>query len=292
MIAWMAGEGAAVVLRFLLYADLLLLAGLVLCGGRTAPLVAPRRSVVALAVAGLLLTIAQFAAACLAMVGGDIALLDGEMVRFIAFETSMGLASLTRAGLLALLALLAVLAGFAVTAPLLLSALAAAALATLAWAGHAGAGEGVPGLIHRIADIAHLLAAAVWVGTLALLLMAITNRAVPRASLASALQRFSLVGTVVVALLIVTGLINVWAIAGIDIANLVGTDYGRVLLVKLLLFAAMLGFAALNRWRYTPMLMQDHDAPVAPLRRSLSLELSLALAVLAAVALLGTLSPN
>jgi copper resistance protein D len=289
MIAWMAGEGAAVVLRFLLYADLLLLAGLVLCGGRTAPLVAPRRGVVALAVAGLLLTIAQFAAACLAMVGGDIALLDGEMVRFIAFETSMGLASLTRAGLLALLA---VLAGFAVTAPLLLSALAAAALATLAWAGHAGAGEGVPGLIHRIADIAHLLAAAIWIGTLALLLMAITNRAVPRASLASALQRFSLVGTIVVALLIVTGLINVWAIAGIDIANLVATDYGRVLLVKLLLFAAMLAFAALNRWRYTPMLMRDHDAPVAPLRRSLSLELSLALAVLAAVALLGTLSPN
>jgi copper resistance protein D len=289
MIAWMAGEGAAVVLRFLLYTDLLVLAGLVLCGGRTAPLVAPRRSVVALAVAGMLLTIAQFAAACLAMVGGDIALLDGEMVRFITFETSMGLASLTRAGLLALLA---VLAGFAVTVPLLLSALAAAALATLAWAGHAGAGEGVPGLIHRIADIAHLLAAAIWIGTLALLLMAITNRAVPRASLASALQRFSLVGTIVVALLIVTGLINLWAIAGIDIANLVATDYGRVLLVKLLLFAAMLGFAALNRWRYTPMLMQDHNAPVAPLRRSLSLELSLALAVLAAVALLGTLSPN
>jgi copper resistance protein D len=289
MIAWMAGEGAAVVLRFLLYADLLLLAGLVLCGGRTAPLVAPKRSVVALAVAGLLLTIAQFTAACLAMVGGDVALLDGEMIRFIAFETSMGLASLTRVGLLALLA---VLAGFVVKPPLLLSALAAAALATLAWVGHAGAGEGVPGLIHRLADIAHLLAAAIWIGTLALLLMSITDPAVPRASLASALQRFSIVGTIVVALLIGTGLVNVWAIAGIDIANLVTTDYGRVLLVKLLLFAGMLAFAALNRWRYTPMLMRDRAASAAPLRRSLSLELSLALALLAAVALLGTLSPS
>jgi copper resistance protein D len=289
MIAWMASDGAAVFLRFLLYADLLLLAGLILGGGRTAPLVAPRRSVVALAVVGLLLTIAQFAAACLAMVGGDMASLDGEMIRFIAFETSMGLASLTRMGLLAVLA---VLAGFAATAPLLLSALAASALATLAWVGHAGAGEGVSGLVHRFADIVHLLAAAIWIGTLALLLMSITNPAMPRASLASALQRFSFVGTIVVALLIVTGLVNVWAIAGIDIASLVTTDYGRVLLVKLLLFAGMLAFAALNRWRYTPMLMRDHDASAAPLRRSLSLELSLALAVLAAVALLGTLSPS
>jgi copper resistance protein D len=98
MIAWAAGDGVVVALRFLLYIDLLLLAGLVLCGGRTVPLVASRRSVVALALLGLLLTLAQFAAACLAMVGGDTALLDAEMVRFIAFETSMGLASLTRGG--------------------------------------------------------------------------------------------------------------------------------------------------------------------------------------------------
>lgn len=191
-----------------------------------------------------------------------------------------------------MLALLAVFVGLAVTAPLFHSALAAAALATLAWAGHAGAGEGVSGLVHRLADIVHLLAAAIWIGTLVLLLMSIRNRAVSRASLASALQRFSVVGTIVVALLIGTGLVNVWAIAGIDIASLVTTDYGLVLLVKLLLFAGMLAFAALNRWRYTPMLMRDHGAPAAPLRRSLSQELSLALAVLAAVALLGTLSPS
>jgi copper resistance protein D len=178
-----------------------------------------------------------------------------------------------------------------VAAPLVLSALAAAAVATLAWAGHAGAGEGGLGLAHRTADIVHLLAAAIWIGTLALLLMAIPNRAVSRACLASALQRFSYVGTIVVGLLIVTGLISLWAIAGLDIPRLLSTDYGRILLVKLVLFAAMLAFAALNRWRYTPMLMRDLSAPAAPLQRSLSLELSLALAVLAAVAVLGTLSP-
>ncbi|MFN3945772.1 MAG: copper homeostasis membrane protein CopD [Allosphingosinicella sp.] len=289
MIAWGAGEGVLIALRFLVYADLLLLAGLVLCGGRTAPQAAPSRGVVALAAAGLLLTIAQFAAACLLMVGGDVALLDTETVRFIALETGTGLSSLARVGLLALLA---VLAGRDIPVPLLHSAVAVAALATLAWSGHAGAGEGAQALVHRIADVIHLLAAAIWIGTLVLLLVSIRNPAVSRASLAAALQRFSIVGTIVVALLIVTGLVNLWAIAGLDASSLVTTDYGRVLLAKLLLFAAMLGFAALNRWRYTPMLVRQRDAPTAPLRRSLGMEMSLALAVLAAVALLGTLSPG
>ena len=286
MIAWAAGDGATVALRFLLYVDLLLLAGLTLCGGRTAPVSARRRTLIALAAFGLLLTIMQFAASCLAMVGGDAASLDREMVRFIAFETGMGLASLSRIGLLAL-TLLAVSTG---SVTLVSPALAVGALATFAWSGHAGAAEGMSGLAHRIADIIHLLAAAIWIGTLSLLITSVRAPMVPRTALVATLRRFALVGTVVVGLLVVTGLINLWAIAGLDVGGLLALEYGRVLLVKLALFGAMLAVAALNRWRYTPALLGG--ATATPLRRSLSLELSAGMAVLAAVALLGTVSPN
>ena len=65
---------------------------------------------------------------------------------------------------------------------------------------------------------------------------------------------------------------------------------------ELLLFAAMLVLAGLNRWRLTPALgvAVHNDNPasaLAGLRRSLLAEGSAALAILAVVAWLGTLEP-
>jgi putative copper resistance protein D len=170
-------------------------------------------------------------------------------------------------------------------------------LASIALTGHAGSDDGTAGLRHRIADAFHLVAAGVWIGALVvfarLVMMALRKlRDDDLRALHHALSRFSSVGTVVVAILILTGLIN----PGFFSSSL-KTTYTQVLLVKLAMFVAMLLLAAANRFWLTPRLAATLDSAsglesaVAALRLSLLTETALAVLVLAAVAWLGTLSP-
>ena len=290
MLEWAAGEGMAVALRFFVYLDLLLLAGLLLCARRIVPGDVSARWVAGLALAGAIFSAAQLVTTALAMTGGDVAVLDAEMLRFIVIETAAGLSGIARVFLLAVLAIAAI---YASAARLLHLLLAIAALAALAWTGHAGASEGSIGTIHRMSDILHLIAAAAWLGTLALLLRALTRSGVPTIELIAALRRFATVGSLIVGALIVTGIVNLWAIAGIDaLPELAASAYGRTLMLKLALFAAMLGFAALNRWRLVPRLKSAPQATTCGLRTSVALEAVLAISVVIAVALLGTLAPG
>ena len=75
------------------------------------------------------------------------------------------------------------------------------------------------------------------------------------------------------------------------------TTYGRLLLAKLALFGAMLGLAAINRWRLTPALAAaGSDAGAWPaerrIRLSIMLETTAAILILVLVAWLGTLDPG
>ncbi|MDP9086357.1 MAG: CopD family protein, partial [Pseudomonadota bacterium] len=72
--------------------------------------------------------------------------------------------------------------------------------------------------------------------------------------------------------------------------------YGQLLVTKILLFGAMLALAALNRFRLTPrfeqaMASDDHVSAMGALRLSLSFETGCVIAILALVAMLGTLAP-
>lgn len=277
-------------LRFLVYLDLVLLAGLTLCARRTVPFGMSERKISALAGAGAMLTVAQFAATALAMTGGDTAMLDREMLRYLAVQTPMGISSITR---FVLLALIAVVAISSLRARSTIPLLAVAALATLAWSGHAGASDGGIGILHRAADIVHLVAASAWLGTLVLLLLAITRLGTPTTELITALRRFAVTGTLIVGALILSGVVNLSAIVGFEaLPALAATEYGRTLILKLLLFAAMLGFAAYNRWRLTPRLERSRDGSVLSLRASVSLEAAAAVGVILTVAFLGTQSPT
>jgi copper resistance protein D len=101
----------------------------------------------------------------------------------------------------------------------------------------------------------------------------------------------------VVSVLVLSGLINAWVLIGPEHAlEAFGQVYGQVLIIKLVLVAAMLGFAAWNRWKLTPLLRQaiagsGEDTAVRRLRLSVGAETALAVVVLALVALLGTLEP-
>lgn len=167
----------------------------------------------------------------------------------------------------------------------------AAALATCAWTGHAGASEGSLGSLHRLADIIHLLAAATWLGALVLLLAAALSPA-EGAKLEMRLRGFATTGTVIVAMLVLSGAYNTLATTGFTFdPTLVTRGWGVILAVKLGLFAGMLALAGFNRWRLVPALAASHPAASQTLRRSLALECALGFAIVALVAVLGTLDP-
>lgn len=227
--------------------------------------------------------------------------LNLEALRAVGFGMDIGKAALVRAAaaILAMALLALVPAGRVIW--IATAFVGAVATASLAWMGHAAAGEGISGSVHRISDIVHVLAAGAWMGALFGFLQLLMVR--PRTSgecgaVHSALHRFSGTGSLLVALLVVTGLVNSWMLVGPDkIAALWMTPYGQLLTLKLALFAAMLGLAAVNRFRHTPALGQVVDAAerapqaLARLRRSISWETAFGAAILFLVAWFGTMEP-
>jgi putative copper resistance protein D len=173
--------------------------------------------------------------------------------------------------------------------------LGAGLLASFAWTGHGAMDDGGAGLIHRLADILHLLAAGAWVGALALFAACLGSSALrgnPSAieGLTHALRRFSGTGSICVAALVATGLVNSLFLVGLNhLGEAASTPYGQALIVKLALFAGMILLAALNRFLLAPRL--EARGQLAGLRWSIGVETLLALVVLGVVAWLGILPP-
>lgn len=187
------------------------------------------------------------------------------------------------------------------TALLFLSALLTAAIA---WMGHAAATTGGIGVIHLIGDAVHLLAAMAWLGALlplALFLATVRKSLNPvLASVAPRIvRRFSIMGLISVAAILVSGTINTWLLAG-TVPALLGTPYGQWLILKILFFIAMVGVAAVNRLRLTPRLshkVNGNEARVSRnavgmLKRNALIEAGFGIAIVLIVGLLGTLPPG
>lgn len=176
---------------------------------------------------------------------------------------------------------------------LLQIAAAAGLIALMALVGHAGATPGAAGDVHLASDMMHLLAAGAWLGGLPALamLLALARRSGPAAQAIATrtTQRFSLLGIVCVAILMVTGIVNSWNLLG-GPRDLVTTDYGRLVLLKIGLFAAMIGIAAVNRFHFTPQL--PALGALWALQRNSLAETGFGLCVLLFVGALGTLSPS
>ncbi len=166
------------------------------------------------------------------------------------------------------------------------------ALASLAWGGHGAAGS----WLQLGADIAHLLAAGVWIGALiAMVWLAWRPReAADLWRLHRVLRGFSGTGTAVVGVLIVTGIVNLIGVTG---GVLPGVLYGTLILAKVALFGLMLGLAAAHRWRLVPgfetaMAEGDSARALGQLRTSLAIEAGIGASILLIVAWLGTLDPS
>ncbi len=297
-----------IAVRFALYGVLSGLFGLSafslygLRGGERREALALKPWLVGSAVFGLLLSAVALALLAASMAGTPPWPIDREAIGMLLSGSATGTAWEARMVALAVAALVALVAAGRLSRLGLVALASGVALATLAWAGHGAMDEGAIGWAHLIADILHLLAAGVWVGAL-LGLILLVMRPAPRIDAAHlalthrALNGFGTVGTIVVATLVVTGLVNAWLLVGPgNVAALGATLYGRLLLAKLALFAAMLGLAGLNRFRLTPRFQAsiaaaEYRGALGALRRSLAVETACIVAILALVAWLGTLEP-
>ncbi|MGQ2931475.1 MAG: copper homeostasis membrane protein CopD [Sphingopyxis sp.] len=298
--------------RFALYADLMLLTGLAAFplhafdrAERHIPalLAIVRRPQPWLCAFGLLVSAAGMVILTADMQGVQPDAVDPAMLLGIIGETGVGAAWTCRmVALLLAAAALWRLASHPVIAAWAVATTGAIALATLAWSGHAAASEGLAGTIHRASDALHVVAAAIWIGAIAAFLLLLRPRhgAVPPeyATLAArGLDRFARTGTLCVLVIAATGLVNAQAIVGIaNVGQALASPYGQWMLAKLLLFAAMLGLAAANRWRLTPALrtalVEGEAAPaIGAIRRSLAAEILAGLAILALIGWLGLLDP-
>ena len=299
-------------IRFALYVDLMLLFGLPLFGlyalrgaerlhGKVLPL---RALAIWLSLTALGLSVLSIIAMTASMAGVALTEIDRASVNMMISETPMGYAWQTRIAALLMTLTIAIVMGGRKTPTwlVLVSMGSTVALGSLAWTGHGAASEGVAGARHLIADIVHLIAAGAWIGALAAL-GALLFR--PARTMSDehirlthrALEGFSLVGTIIVALIVLSGLVNSWMLVGPQhLLSMASTLYGQVLIAKLVLFGAMLGLAAANRFRLTPAFdkaIKDGGTlpTISRLRMSVTYEMSAALIILGLVAWLGTLEP-
>jgi putative copper resistance protein D len=176
----------------------------------------------------------------------------------------------------------------------IMTLIAAALAASLAWAGHGQDG----GTWHLLADAIHLFTAGVWpmgLAPFALILFQLRkiSAAARRPIIAALTFRFSAVSMAAVALLMASGVINGLYMVG-GVGGLVGTGYGRVLIVKSALFIAMLAIAAVNLIRLKPRLarVETADASAGMMRWNVMGELSLGLIVVVLTAALGLMTPG
>ncbi|MGD9769441.1 MAG: copper resistance CopC/CopD family protein [Pseudolabrys sp.] len=148
----------------------------------------------------------------------------------------------------------------------------------LSLSGHASNAE--PRVISRPAVFLHAVCMTFWVGSLLPLWTALRGEGRDGETLA----RFSRAIPVPLTLLAASGLWLAYAQLG-RVDALWTTDYGLVLLGKLVLVVLLLVMAAANRYRFVPRLRAEGAAAAPPLRRSIGTELALAVAILALVAL-------
>lgn len=195
-------------------------------------------------------------------------------------ETSFGVASCLRALVIMLAALLLPYAVKSQAIRILLFVLTVLALGLQIRMGHAAAADNI---WLPLAVSAHVIAAALWFGSLPSLYLLLR---VSRDEGLQAARRFSRYGIVFVVVLIAGATIAGWLLTG-GMPGLVGTTYGRIMIAKIVLLAAMLTLAALNRFW-----LSCDGASGQGLRYAIVIEGIIGLVVFLAASLLATQPPG
>ncbi|HEY0399759.1 MAG TPA: copper resistance protein CopC [Acidimicrobiia bacterium] len=175
-------------------------------------------------------------------------------------------------------------------------------LLTPGLAGHASTQDLVP--LAVASDVVHLVSVSLWLGGLAMLAVAVLPRRLPD-ELAAVVPRFSRIAFGAVIAILATGTFQGWREVRSK-AALTDTTYGRLLIVKVVLFAVLVALGALSRRfvqaRYRVPAARLSFGPgtdtadpdgetVTQLRKTVGAETVLAVVVLAVTALLVNAQP-
>ena len=166
-------------------------------------------------------------------------------------------------------------------------------LVTISMTSHGAATPNVRS-IAILNDLVHMVSAAVWVGGLLSLAMAVyvsfgmLGDSERRLILAALARRFSIIAGLSVTVLVMTGLYSAWA--QVTVIQALSTPYGWTLVVKIGIVALLLLTAAANLVWVRPRLSSDGRAAYW-LRRLVAVECVLAVLVVLSVGFLTALEP-
>ncbi|MBU96312.1 MAG: hypothetical protein CMM72_05720, partial [Rhodospirillaceae bacterium] len=193
--------------------------------------------------------------------GGDVASAFDPLYLRLMLETTLGWSSLlAAAGFIMAVWLPRLAVKYHIPTGGLICLLIASAFAVH---GHATTG----GMVTRLLLVIHLACVAVWLGAflpLHRLCRLATDDPVALLELAQTGRRFAQVGSITVALLLVSGGILAVFLTG-SVTAMVATDYGLALSGKVILVSGLLGLAALNRYRLVPAVDSGERAAAARL---------------------------
>lgn len=153
----------------------------------------------------------------------------------------------------------------------------------LAWASRSHA-TSANGILGTIADAAHLIGAALWFGTLTLLVVDLWRSRAGGDSLLEAARRYSRWALRAVVVLAAAGVASALILLP-KVSDLWATGYGRLLLIKIGLFAVALALASVSRWRAL------RSGDVGLLRRLTSVEVVVLAGIIATSGILAVTPP-
>lgn len=169
--------------------------------------------------------------------------------------------------------------------------LAGLLLASLGPVSHAAASNGDIALAGAANDALHLLTSGFWLGGLIALALLIPRHWTEPTELLGPLRIFSEWGTVAVALLVTTGLINAVSIVPMSAMSL-HTAYFSLLAVKVGLALAMIALASLNRWKFAPAIRNRRSGAVGSLAGGVGMEIAVGVSIVGIAGLLGLIAPH
>lgn len=216
--------------------------------------------------------------------------LNMDVLSAVALETTVGTAWLCQAAAAILLLGAAILSSHLRAAAT--AATSALLLASLVVSGHAAMNDGWPGVAHQANDVVHLLSGGAWFGALlpVLLILPRMKDSQARERARTALMRFSTAGHVMVAVVILSGIANMFFILG-GLPTDWTFGYQKLLSIKIGLVAAMTVIAVVNRYVVVPRMARVRGSSGALVAGTLA-EIVIALAVIGLVAWFGMLEPK
>lgn len=130
----------------------------------------------------------------------------------------------------------------------------------------------------------HLIAVSYWLGGLYPLhkLASSTDEVRIAGELA---HKFGKQAAIIVPILIIVGIAFALYLVGSPI-DLIGTEYGLLLLIKVAVVAVLLALAALNKLRFVPAMLDGHEGAAHQLRKSIRVEFAAFLIIFAITAVL------